>query len=941
MTVKTTSLRARSLVALFALGATLIVTALPQIAFAAPTPSGPAFPAPGGSTVTNSPTDGSFIGKTGGSTATYAGFTGVFTHLWWGADQISGPNPLYPAVALDNAIDNAAEHLGLASTSGNTTIWGPGASNLKYISSGAYTTVSVATRFRMVVTRASDNSAISFVTAATAGVASNVGAVVPVPLSGGVGQSFKVMRIFEACRAGLTTPAGTCGITDANWEPINTLYDRLQTDPAVSTRSSWNGGFYWNRAPSALALSPSTNEDTAVGISLVGTDPDGNSLTYTVVSGPTNGALTGSGASRTYTPNLNANGPDSFTYKVNDGFADSATVTVSITVNPVNDIPVALAQAVSVNEDGTRAIELTGTDVETPTLTYEVVIPPAGALDTSTLPIVTYAPATNFNGSDSFRFRAFDGTAYSPLATVTITVNPVNDAPVASDSLTGTPEDVALDFAVTASDVDLDALTYTIVDVPEHGTLTGSGPNYHFVPELNYSGFDAFTFTVNDGVLGSNLARVTIEIPPVNDAPIAIDDALTTDEDTALDLTLGASDVDNINDQLTYEILSGPSSGTLTGSGANRQYVPGLNFNGSDTITFRANDGEFDSNVGTISITVAAVNDAPGADDLSLPTAEDTTLDITLTGSDLDGDAITFAVLNGPDHGTLTGDAPNLVYVPDANYFGGDSFTFITNDAALDSPVATVSIDVTPVNDVPIADGQTISTAEDTALAITLSGSDIEGSTLTFAVVDGPTNGLLTGSGGELIYTPFTNFNGSDSFVVIVSDGELDSAPATISIEVGSVNDAPVALEDTASTGQYTPVTFDVLGNDSDVDLDAITVTSASDGGAGSTTVNPDGTITYAPTPEFKGGDAFTYTIDDGAGGTAVGSVSIIEIGCGEDGVDHLAGGPGEGSASRTIDRDVEPVVGGLDPDTAANVHAYNCAYVVTTEDTLDDALGG
>lgn len=947
MTAKSTSLRERSSVALVAVLAAVIVTASPQIASAAPTPAGPAFPPPGGVSTSTSPAEGTppndgFIGKTGGSTITYSSFGGSFSHLWWGPNQTSAFGTM-PAVALDNAIDSASERLTLFSISGNVSIWGAGTSNLKYISGGTYTTVPVSTRFRMIATRTSDNSAINWVTAATAGVATNVAAVIPVPLSSGVPQSFKVMRIFEACRAGLTVPnVASCNTADANWEPVNTMYNRLQTDPAVSTRSSWSAGFYYNRAPSALSSGVSTNEDTPLSIGLGSSDPDGNALSYTIVSGPSNGVLTGSGATRTYTPAPNSFGADSFSFKVNDGFVDSTAATVSITVNPVNDIPVATPQSVTLDEDASAGITLSGTDVETATLDYEVVTGPGfGTLDVDALPDVTYAPNANYNGADSFTFRAFDGTAYSPPATITLTIDPVNDAPEAFDQLTGTPEDVELDLVLGSADIDGDAVTFTIVDAPLHGTLTGDGPDMHFVPELNYSGFDTFTYLVNDGALDSNIATVTIEIPPVNDAPVSYNAELSTDEDTDLDLTLLADDVDNINDELTYEVLSGPSGGVLVGDGPDLTYVPSLNFNGTDTITFRANDGEYDSNVATITITVNAVNDVPEADDLSLTTAEDTGLGITLTGTDLDGDGITFAIVDGPEHGTLTGDAPNLIYTPDLNYFGEDTFTFVTNDGEYDSAAATVTIDVTPVNDVPIADAQSVSTDEDAPLVITLTGSDIEGSALTFSVLDGPTNGLLSGEGDSLVYTPFDDFNGSDSFTFTVNDGELESAPATVTVTIGAVNDAPVAADDTASVEQYSSVTFEVLSNDSDVDLDTITVTEVTDGATGAASLNEDGTITYVPNPNFKGSDTLTYTIDDGAGGTATGTVSILEIGCGEDGIDALDGTPAEGAPSQTIDQVVEPIIGGVDPDTAANVHANNCAYVVPTENALDDALNG
>ena len=155
----------------------------------------------------------------------------------------------------------------------------------------------------------------------------------------------------------------------------------------------------------------------------------------------------------------------------------------------------------------------------------------------------------------------------------------------------------------------------------------------------------------------------------------------------------------------------------------------------------------------------------------SVTTAEDTAAAITLTGRDLDGDALTFSVVTGPANGTLSGVAPNLTYTPSADFNGSDSFTFVSNDGLLNSIAATVSITVTAGNDAPVADDQAVTTAEDTAAAITLTGSDLDGDSLTFSVVSGPANGTLSGVAPALTYTPNADFNGSDSFTFISNDG--------------------------------------------------------------------------------------------------------------------------------------------------------------------------
>jgi hypothetical protein len=217
----------------------------------------------------------------------------------------------------------------------------------------------------------------------------------------------------------------------------------------------------------------------------------------------------------TYTPAANYNGPDSFTFKASDGAADSNPATVSITVNPVNDAPVATDQAVATDEDTPLPVTLAGTDVDHDPLTYAVVTPPAhGTFDGT-----TYRPADNYNGPDSFTFKASDGTADSNPATVSITVNPVNDAPVATDQTIATDEDTPLAIRLTATEPDGDPLTFAVVAPPAHGTLSGSGADLTYTPGADYNGSDAFTFKVNDSHSDSNVATVAITVRPVNDAP--------------------------------------------------------------------------------------------------------------------------------------------------------------------------------------------------------------------------------------------------------------------------------------------------------------------------------------------------------------------------------------------------------------------------------------
>jgi hypothetical protein len=177
-----------------------------------------------------------------------------------------------------------------------------------------------------------------------------------------------------------------------------------------------------------------------------------------------------------------------------------------------------------------------------------------------------------------------------------------------------------------------------------------------------------------------------------NHPPVADQQSVTTNEDTAKAITLTANDGDG--DTLTYAIVTSPTHGTLSGTLPNITYTPAANYNGSDSFTFKANDGQVASNIATVSITVNAVNDAPVANSQSVTTNQNTAKAITLNATDVDGDALTYAIVTSPTHGTLSGTLPNVTYTPAANYNGSDSFTFQANDGKVDSNIATVSITV-------------------------------------------------------------------------------------------------------------------------------------------------------------------------------------------------------------------------------------------------------
>gem|GEM_PF-2046813 len=366
---------------------------------------------------------------------------------------------------------------------------------------------------------------------------------------------------------------------------------------------------------------------------------------------------------------------------------------LGVTAPPPQRPPVAADQTVAANEDSTQSITLSATDADGDALTYSIVSGPSHGTLNGAPPNLTYTPHTNFNGSDSLTFKARDGSADSNVATVSITVAPVNDVPVAAGQSVAANEDVAKAVTLSAGDVDGDPLTYSIVTSPAHGTLSGTAPNLTYTPVANYNGPDSFSFKARDGSVDSNAATVSITVAPVNDAPVANGQSLATDEDSAKAITLIASDVEG--QVLNYAIVAVPAHGALSGTAPNLTYTPDANFNGADSFTFKANDGSVDSAVATVSISVAAVNDAPVARDQSVTTPPGTPAAIRLVATDVEGDQLTFEIVDAPAHGGLSGNAPDLRYTPASGYSGSDRFTFRARDGAgATSNLAAVSVAV-------------------------------------------------------------------------------------------------------------------------------------------------------------------------------------------------------------------------------------------------------
>lgn len=471
--------------------------------------------------------------------------------------------------------------------------------------------------------------------------------------------------------------------------------------PAISLALFGLGLHRWHVAaglpPTAGDVIAATNEDAVASIALSGSGT--GTLVYLVSTPPLHGSAEVSRSRITYTPETDYNGADSLQYRVQDGTgAWSGTATVSITITPVNDPPVATAQSVITESSEATEITLTGTDVDGDAVTT-CTLEGAATHGRARLSgcTVTYTSDNAYVGPDSFTFTVSDGHVASAAADVTIDVQAPNQPPVANPTTLDTDEDTPGVVTLTGTDPEGAPLTFLISNNGNHGTAVLVGDQVTYTPDENWSGTDSFKFKAVDNAGATSAgATVSVAVSPVNDAPVAPDQSNDQDEDTPDSIRLIASDEES-HSGFTYTLVELPSHGIAEINNAIVQYTPDPDFNGTDTFTWRVNDGEADSLPGTVTLTVNPVPDAPVACAAGGATIQDQPVTLHAPWHDGDNDDASVTLVEGGSHGSVTMDGDDLVYTPDPGYYGADTISFhVTDTTGLLSGLGTIRVNVHP-----------------------------------------------------------------------------------------------------------------------------------------------------------------------------------------------------------------------------------------------------
>ncbi|UWR20910.1 cadherin-like domain-containing protein [Sulfitobacter sp. S190] len=473
--------------------------------------------------------------------------------------------------------------------------------------------------------------------------------------------------------------------------------------------------------------------------------------------------------------------------------------------------------------------------------------------------------------SGTIEFLGDDGEVIDTLTFTEIEelILPENTGPNAVDDEAETDEDTTVIIPVLTNDTDPegDALSVTAASSDDGDVSINDDGTLSFTPAPDFNGSATIDYTITDGNGGSDTATVTVDVAPVNDAPVAVDDSDETTSDTAVTIPVLDNDSDVDGDALSVTSATSADGDVVINDDGTITFTPNPDFSGDATIDYTISDRNGGTDDAVVTVAVEAVNAPPVARDDSDETDEDTavTIDILGNDSDPDGDALTVTAATSPDGDVVINDDGTVTFTPDADFNGEATIDYTITDGNGGEDTAQVSVTVNPVNDAPVAEDDADTTDEDTTVTITVldNDSDVDGDPLSVIAATSPDGDVTINDDGTIDFTPNPDFNGTATIDYTISDGNGGEDSAQVEVTVDPVNDAPVAEDDSATLNKGDSVTVSVLDNDSDPDGDPLSVTAATSPD-GDVTINDDGTLTFTPDPDFCGDTVINYTLSDG-----------------------------------------------------------------------------
>ncbi|EKZ9009732.1 tandem-95 repeat protein, partial [Vibrio alginolyticus] len=706
-----------------------------------------------------------------------------------------------------------------------------------------------------------------------------------------------------------------------------------------------------------------TDADLLTGATdIEGDDLSVEGVTYTGADG----VLTDNGdGTYSFAPNENFNGDVNFTFDVSDG-TDTVTANIDVSVTPENDPPVAGSTAYTVHEDNSITISNEQLLANSSDIEGEVAIDSVsysgndGVLEINGDGTYTFSPNENFSGEVSLDVVVVDEDGATDSTTAGITVIEVNDPPIAGPTAYTIDEDQVLTFSesqvlLNASDVEGDVeLVGISYDGPDGIFSVNGDGTCSFAPNENFNGQVQLDVTIRDEDGAEVDTYITVDVLPINDAPVSGNLAYSVDEDNSITLSqeqllAQASDVEG--DALTASNLVVDGDATVTANDdGSFTITPDANFNGDIDITFDINDGS-DTIVATADLTVNPVNDLPQPEDQAFTIGEDGVLlftdeDLLDGATDIDGDNLSVegVTYTGAD-GVLTDNGDGTYsFAPNENFNGDVNFTFDVSDGT-DTVTANIDVSVTPENDPPVAGSTSYTVHEDNSITISneqllANSSDVEGEVAIDSVSYSGADGVFQDNGdGTYTFSPNENFNGEVSLDVVVVDEDGATDSTTAGITVLEVNDPPIAGATSYSVNEDEVITISseqLLANASDVEGEVAIDSVSYIGSDGIFTDNGDGTFSFAPNENFNGDVSLDVVVTDEDGATVATNANIDVL--------PVNDAPVSGDLAYSVDEDGSITLsqeqllaqaGDVDGDdlTASNLTVDGNATVVANDD--------
>ncbi|QQM64717.1 tandem-95 repeat protein [Pseudoalteromonas sp. LC2018020214] len=546
------------------------------------------------------------------------------------------------------------------------------------------------------------------------------------------------------------------------------------------------------------------------------TDADGDTISISNIENTAGEATIVAGKIQ-FTPPANFSGEIVLTYTITDGYStgnegiNDRTASVTITVTPVNDAPTANADSATMSEDAPALLVnvlANDSDIDGDTLVITAATADRGSASVVDNKI-QYTPAANTNGTAIINYTISDGNGGTATTNLTITIIPVNDAPIANADSATIDEDAApilINVLANDSDEEGDSLAISAVSA-DIGSVSVVGNQIQYTPAANDNGVATVTYTVSDSSGGASTTTLTITITSVNDAPIANADSATMAEDAApILINVLANDSDVDGDSLSISAASA-DIGSVSVVGNQIQYTPAADDNGLATVTYTVSDNNGGASTATLTITITPVNDAPIANADTATMDEDAApllIDVLINDIDTDSDNLSITAASA-DSGSVSVVDNKLQYTPAANTNGIVVVSYIVDDGNNATDTGSLSITIAPINDAPVASNQGFNISEnatDGDTIGTVSASDIENQNLSYTLLSGAPifeinndSGLLTVKGES----PF-DFETTPQYILslAITDDGTPNETTTINIIIDITDDTEplVPVED-------------------------------------------------------------------------------------------------------------------------------------------------